>query len=88
MLNIDNSTDIPGFNVYPNPTDNSISVNVSHTDTYSYELLDVNGRSVLKGEFKGTITTINISSLPAGHYLFLLKTTNATSFRTIVKKTH
>lgn len=85
MLNIDNSTDIPGFNVYPNPTDNSISVNVSHTDTYSYELLDVNGRSVLKGEFKGTITTINISSLPAGHYLFLLKTTNATSFRTIVK---
>lgn len=85
ILKVDDATDIPGLNIFPNPTNNTLSVNVSISNNYSYQLLDINGRSVLKGTFEGTNTNIDISTLHAGQYLLFINTTDATSFRTIVK---
>ena len=49
------------FYVFPNPTSGILNI-----DTMSYEIFDINGRQVFKGQSQ---TQVDVSSLPSGMYL-------------------
>ena len=62
------------ISVYPNPTTDRIQISGAHT-SFTFELLDQNGRVVLKGMlFPGE--SINVAELPKG--LYMLRLSNET----------
>ena len=64
--------------VYPNPVQNYLTFDfkVFPTNTYSVVLKDLNGRVVIKEEFKNNLHTINISTLKRGVYMFEIRGEN------------
>ncbi len=63
------------INVYPNPVDNELTV-ITNFNSCDYELIDLLGRSVMNGNFTGTINKIAISNLQPGCYILKLKKNN------------
>ncbi len=57
-------------NVYPNPFNDQLLIDVSATTTY--KLLDINGREMIKGVAAGS-KAINTEALPSGNYLLYLE---------------
>ena len=75
-LNEENGTNF-GFNVYPNPVNAVLEIELSEIANKEFELLNVFGNIVLRGELKPQKNSIDLSSLPANVYF--LKINNQTS---------
>jgi endonuclease I len=59
-----------GFIAYPNPAKNELSLHVNATTISSYEILDMQGRSVLKADVSNlTLVKLNTSALKSGAYI-------------------
>ncbi len=59
-----------GFIAYPNPAKNELSLHVNATTISSYEILDMQGRSVLKADVADLkLVKLNVASLKAGSYI-------------------
>ena len=57
--------------LYPNPASGAITVDANKSMKGEiYKIVDLTGREILTGKLAGEITTIDISGLPAGNYLF------------------
>jgi Concanavalin A-like lectin/glucanases superfamily/Peptide-N-glycosidase F, C terminal/Secretion system C-terminal sorting domain len=55
--------------VFPNPTENEITIEVPAASSQDkYELLDQIGRVLLTGHLNGTTTTLSLGEIPAGVY--------------------
>ena len=70
------------FKVYPNPA--SLFVNIEfdylpETGT-SIEIIDVNGKSLIKKILESNINTVEISQLPTG--IYILKVNNSQHYKT------
>lgn len=67
--------------VFPNPAESSVTIAYDRTlgTIISYELTDLQGRSVLNNELKGLDNTIDLSSTNSGIYLLTFKTTDEIS---------
>lgn len=59
------------MNVYPNPAQNSLNINVMNGDIQNaaYTVYDIYGRIMLTDVLNNAHTIINIESLPAGQYI-------------------
>jgi surface protein len=58
--------------IYPNPTSENISIELGDwksSDVSSFEIQDLQGKTLSKGNLKASKTSINIESLPKGMYL-------------------
>ena len=75
-LNEENGTNF-GFNVYPNPVNALLEIELSEIANKEFELFNVFGNIVLRGELKSQKNSIDLSSLPANVYF--LKINNQTS---------
>ena len=75
-LNEENGTNF-GFNVYPNPVNALLEIELSEIANKEFELFNVFGNIVLRGEFKSQKNSIDLSSLPTNVYF--LKINNQTS---------
>lgn len=66
------ATGKPTWNICPNPTNNLITLNFpDHTaQAITWTLNDLNGRCLLSGTTERDITTIDLSHLPQGVYMF------------------
>lgn len=75
--------------VYPNPTANFLNLNVltAISDNLSYQLSDLNGRTIEVNSINSEITTIDLSTLTPAVY-FLKVTQDNTEMKTfkIIKK--
>ncbi|PWL27750.1 MAG: hypothetical protein DCO96_10625 [Fluviicola sp. XM-24bin1] len=71
------------FEIYPNPTDGELTVDVDELDVKSFTLYDATGRVVMTGELHEGINQITIADLARGTYTFELNGYNA--IRSIVK---
>lgn len=71
------------FEIYPNPTDGELTVDVDELDVKSFTLYDATGRVVMTGELHEGINQISIADLARGTYTFELNGYNA--IRSIVK---
>lgn len=69
ILGINNNLKTINLSIYPNPSSNEINI-VGINDGY-YELYDMYGKSVLKGNIEGAI---NITPIKIGLYTLLVKT--------------
>lgn len=63
------------FNVYPNPAQNFIKVQLSsdNRSASTIEIINVNGTSVKKERITGTTTSVNLNGLAAGVYYIQVK---------------
>ena len=61
------------FSVYPNPAINHIIIEAKANMESDYEIIDLNGKLLLKGQTQ-SLQPINISSLESGFYFLILKT--------------
>lgn len=61
--------------VYPNPAHDKLYVSYPSFDLQSYELLNITGKTLLKGEFEktGKEHVLNLSDIPSGLYILNLK---------------
>ena len=75
-LNEENGTNF-GFNVYPNPVNALLEIELSEIANKEFELFNVFGNIVLRGELKSQKNSIDLSSLPTNVYF--LKINNQTS---------
>ncbi|HVD96589.1 MAG TPA: T9SS type A sorting domain-containing protein [Cytophagaceae bacterium] len=58
--------------VYPNPMAASVTISTGLPDLMRYELADMNGNIVRKGEFS-SVTNLNVETLKQGSYLLTVK---------------
>jgi len=61
------------FNIYPTPTNSSLTIDSQNNDLTSLELVDLTGKVILEKEFTQT-TTLNVSGISKGIYYVNLKT--------------
>jgi uncharacterized delta-60 repeat protein len=66
-----NSLNIADFNLYPNPTSNSVTVSFNNNLVGSgYEIIDNSGRTVVKGTLLDENQTVDLNNLSTGIYSF------------------
>ncbi len=58
--------------IFPNPTDELVTIEVSDFHSLNYQLIDQTGRLIDQDELKSSQTQLNVSKLPAGMYTLLL----------------
>ncbi len=61
------------FSIFPNPAHDFFSIRPGNETMQFYEVKNMFGASVLKGNFTGESTLVNTSALPAGVYFITLK---------------
>ncbi len=71
------------ISIYPNPVSNLITVKGDNIKVESIEILDLNGKLVLR---KNMAQTIDISSIASGVYFVKINTENSTFAKKIIKK--
>jgi hypothetical protein len=60
------------FSIYPNPAQNTVRIDVSGRDWYSYAIFTVNGTQVKAGNFgdrSDALHEISVADLPNGTYI-------------------
>ncbi len=65
---------LPSYKVYPNPANEFINLEGYQNEAVSYELYNIQGQLVKKGNLLTTQTTININDLTAGSYVVKILT--------------
>jgi uncharacterized protein (TIGR02145 family) len=58
-----------GFSAYPNPSNNSITIDRTNDHSTTYVILNSLGQHILSGQLTGKTNTIDVSGLPSGIYL-------------------
>ena len=84
-IGIDN-IDTLDFTVSPNPTTGRLTVQLNQQEPYEMTIYDVNGKSVWSRKCENQVTEVDLSTLPAGQYMLLLRTKGKYGIKTIVKK--
>lgn len=74
------------FSVSPNPTTGRLTVQTNLQEPYEITIYDVNGKSVWSRKCENQVTEVDLSTLPAGQYLLVVRSKERQGFRTIVKK--
>ena len=74
------------FSVSPNPTTGRLTVELNQPEPYEMTIYDVNGKAVITRKCESQLTEIDISTLPAGQYLLVVRTKDKYGVKTIVKK--
>jgi len=82
-LGVNEAYNAEGWDVYPNPTVNGV-VNVKGTSTQTayIELLDITGKQVLYTKLAGMSTSVDVSNLVAGIYLYQITESEGHAIRT------
>jgi hypothetical protein len=73
------------FSVFPNPTNDNITISFSEPKTVDVSVVDLLGKSLLASKIiRQKSITMNISSLPKGVYMVVIKGHNLEYYRKIV----
>mgnify|MGYP001413183844 CR=1 FL=1 len=62
-----------GINVYPNPSNGEISIDIADINAYNLSVLDILGKEVYSAKINDSKFKINLSHLEKGVYLIELK---------------
>ena len=81
-LSIDNEL-WTGFNMYPNPTFDILTININ--DMASYSIVNLNGQTLKNGELNTGRNSLNTAELAEGLYILFIKTDKGTILKKILK---
>ena len=73
------------LNLYPNPTNSILTIEAEIQGQYSIELLDLNGRVLLKTVLTGSNHNFDLSSFQKGVYIITIKSKEIATTRKILK---
>ena len=74
------------FSVSPNPTTGRLSIRINQAEEYEMTIFDMNGKKLIGKKCNDAAAEVDISTLPAGQYMLLLRTKDKYGIKTIVKK--
>ena len=74
------------FSLTPNPAHGSVTLATNAEGNYSVVIFDDAGHLVLKHSFSGKTTTIDIKSLPSGHYVAIISDMKNTGVKSFIKQ--
>jgi hypothetical protein len=63
------SEKLPEIKIYPNPTAGDLIIFISDNMPLKYNLTDLNGRLLLKGQCLDIENTLDLNNLPVGEYI-------------------
>ena len=74
-LNLDEISEVTSMQLYPNPTQNRIILNIEdyQNEDMSYQIFDLQGRKISEGEIENQKTSINMSAYESSTYLIHVK---------------
>jgi polyhydroxybutyrate depolymerase len=72
------------FNVYPNPSNGIVQLDLETTNGISYKVVDVLGKELLSRQVTAVLETIDLADLPNGTYF--IKVSDEVSGKTTTKK--
>lgn len=74
------------FNIYPNPANKAIWISVDNLNNTSFEVYDIQGREIIHNtKLNSTLTSLDISNLNKGVYIFKLNTPKSSSIKKLIK---
>ncbi len=73
------------ISVYPNPSSNSITIDLGQKNYAELQIISMTGKILKKATLNKQISKINISQLPTGTYIIRIKTTDKTYNFKIIK---
>lgn len=65
----ENDQNDTAFKVYPNPATDFITIELQHKSKSSFQIADLNGRTILRGQLNESVNKIDIANQPAGIYI-------------------
>jgi hypothetical protein len=72
----DGTSSVNGLTIYPNPTDNAVTITSTGEEINIVQVIDVNGKKVGDYSFNGTMeANISLEKLPPGVYLLRVNNT-------------
>ncbi len=74
------------FKIFPNPTQNKVTVQLNNVGNASLEVFDVNGKVLLSQNLINASNTININELPLGLYFFKISSDEGVTTQKVVKQ--
>lgn len=77
-------SEMNGFSVYPNPTNNVLNIQSTSTSTYTVELMDVAGKVVYTNANVSGMKTIDVTTFEAGAYFIRIKNENGTAVQKVI----
>ncbi|WP_433779646.1 T9SS type A sorting domain-containing protein [Flavobacterium anhuiense] len=72
--------------LYPNPSKDFITIKINTLENTKLKVFDVNGRFVFSKELKKDSTTVDISNLSVGVYMFEISNETGKSIKKVIKK--
>ena len=73
------------ISIFPNPSQTELNVKAPNDLNGMYSILDLNGKVLIKGNLKGKIEKINISTLPTGSYFINFRSANSILTKSFIK---
>ena len=77
---------LKGLKVYPNPAENTLSIELNNSNEKSIVISDISGRAVLSAKTTNDKINLNITSLSNGVYFVKVQSNNATEVIKVIKQ--
>lgn len=75
------------FDIYPNPAKGEVNISLTHAaKDASYQILDLSGKLLFKGNLKSDKNQVNISNLPAGTYRIIISNNGEINSKNLIVK--
>ena len=71
--------------LYPNPSEDFITIQVRYPGTYSLRMISLNGQVLLERSFSGSSCVIDLSSFQKGVYFITIRSKDFVTTRKIIK---
>lgn len=84
-VSIDNTTSKPALNVFPNPTNDLLTIEADKPDQYSIEITSLNGQLIYSTIMDGTAKEIDMSEYSRGVYFVTVKSKEFVRTEKIIK---
>jgi hypothetical protein len=76
VVNSISITETLNFNLYPNPTNNIVTIETAYDGKYDLQIFDLLGKVVLKQRISGSLHTVNVANFSKGIYIVRLSHKN------------
>lgn len=72
------------FSVYPNPADETLHIQTSDNQYFSFKLVGINGKVVRFAKNRVFESTLNVSTLPAGVYILQIRRNQTLFYKKVI----
>lgn len=79
-------TEKQNVNIYPNPTDNIVTIDIGLNKNIRLEIIDLLGKKVYNSNLNKVKTSINLENYPDGIYIFKLNNSTTSYTEKIIKQ--